>query len=239
MSSGRLPRCACSTRTMASASRQGLHLPHALAAIAAILLEHARAVRLQARRKFGAEGCGAVIAMRVGAPAQMTRSVEHVLDAHLQDDVGMRAHPRALRRNLAKQRIERRARLALMDRIDPDEHAVDGEQLIADRVGEKSRRRSPVAHRCRQRRVLRKRGRSGCFARSRPGARQRRRARGWRRYGGEDGGVRCPCASSTNGVLRRAWTEVSRGVCFVPTPMNVREIVRSLQDGDGAVPSRR
>lgn len=74
--------------------------------------------------------------MRVGSPAEMTRSVEHVLDAHLQDHVGMCAHPWPLRRNVAKQRVEGLARLALMDRIDPDEHAIDGEQLIADGVGE-------------------------------------------------------------------------------------------------------
>ncbi|MHC2589447.1 hypothetical protein ACVIG9_003503 [Bradyrhizobium ottawaense] len=115
--------------------RKRFDLPDALAAIAAILLEHARAVRAKARGKFGAERRGAVIAMRVGAPAEVTRAVEHLLDAHLQDHVGMGAHPRSLRRDVAQQGIELGARLALVDRIDPDQHAVSREQLVADCVG--------------------------------------------------------------------------------------------------------
>src|SRR6266702_4582400 len=82
--------------------RQGLDLPNALASVAAILLQHPRAICLKARWKFSAEACDGVIAMRVGAPAEMTRSVEHLLDAHLQDDAGVCAHPWSLRRNFAK-----------------------------------------------------------------------------------------------------------------------------------------
>ncbi len=48
----------------------------------------------------------------------------------------MGADPRTLRRDLAQQQIERRARLALMDRIDPDQNAVHGQQLVADEIGE-------------------------------------------------------------------------------------------------------
>ncbi len=48
----------------------------------------------------------------------------------------MRADPRAARGDLAQQRIERGAGLALMDRIDPYEHAIRPRQLLAHFVGE-------------------------------------------------------------------------------------------------------
>src|SRR6266550_2864231 len=65
----------------------------------------------------------------------MARAVEDVLDAHLQNDIRMRADPRTLQSDLAQQRVERGARLTLVDGIDPDQDAVHREQLVADRVG--------------------------------------------------------------------------------------------------------
>jgi hypothetical protein len=41
-----------------------------------------------------------------------------------------------LRCDIAQQGIKRHARLAQMDRIDPDKYAVHRQQLVADRVGE-------------------------------------------------------------------------------------------------------
>src|SRR5437763_12031609 len=73
--------------------------------------------------------------MRIGAPAQMARAVQDVLDAHLQNDIRMRTDPRTSQSDLAQQRVERGARLALVDGIDPNEDAVHREQLVADRVG--------------------------------------------------------------------------------------------------------
>jgi|SRR5450755_632493 hypothetical protein len=64
------------------------------------------------------------------------RGAADLLNAHLQDDVRMRAQPRALRGDLPQQGIESGARLALMDRIDPNEDPVHREQLIANRVDE-------------------------------------------------------------------------------------------------------
>src|SRR5258708_40339948 len=93
ISSGWLPRCACSTRTIPPAWRRASTFQIPLPAIAAVLLEHARAGGLQARRKLRTKGFGAVVTMRIGAPAQMARAVEDVLDAHLQNDIGMRADP--------------------------------------------------------------------------------------------------------------------------------------------------
>src|SRR5215475_199721 len=82
-------------------------------------------MRTQARWELGEKGGGTIVAVRVAAPTEMARPVEHFLDAHFLDDVGMRAHPRPSGRNLAQQRIKGRARLALVDRIDPDQHRIE------------------------------------------------------------------------------------------------------------------
>src|ERR1700722_3681145 len=116
--------------------RQGLYLPDTLACIATVLFEDPGACRSQAGWEFAAEYVCAVVAMGVAAPTQMARPVEYLLDAHLEDDVGMCADPRALRRDLAKQRVERHTCFALMDRIDPDQDAIHREQFVPDRVGE-------------------------------------------------------------------------------------------------------
>src|SRR2546423_15121591 len=73
--------------------------------------------------------------MRIGAPAQMARAIQDVLDAHLQNDIRMRTDPRTSQSDLAQQRVERGARLALVDGIDPNEDAVHREQLVPNRVG--------------------------------------------------------------------------------------------------------
>src|SRR5260370_42086042 len=114
---------------------QSFHFPDSLPAIAPVLLEHARAGGLQARRKLRTEGFGAVVTTRIAAPAQMARAVEDVLDAHLQNDIRMRADPRTLQSDLAQQRVERGARLTLVDGIEPDKEAVHRVQLVADRDG--------------------------------------------------------------------------------------------------------
>jgi hypothetical protein len=104
-------------------------------AIAAVLLQDARAGGLQQRRKLGAECGGIAVEAGVGAPAEMLGAVEDFLDAHLEDHVGMSADPGAARRNLAQQRVERGAGLAAAQRIDPDEDAIHGEQLRPHFVG--------------------------------------------------------------------------------------------------------
>jgi hypothetical protein len=118
------------------AGRQGnrLDLPHSLAAIAAVLLEHARAGRLQSRREFCAERRRRAVEMRVGAPAEVPGAMQDLLYAHLEDDVRVRADPRTARRHIAQQRVKHRARLALVNRIDPDQHAIDLQELLAHLV---------------------------------------------------------------------------------------------------------
>src|SRR5580704_8466277 len=70
-----------------------LDLPHSLSAVAAILLEHARARRLEPGGKLIVEFPHRAVEMGVGAPAKMLRAVKHLLDAHLEDHVGMGADP--------------------------------------------------------------------------------------------------------------------------------------------------
>src|SRR5262249_20201388 len=59
----------------------------------------------------------------------MLRSVQDLLHPHLHNDVGMGADPRAARGDIAQHRVERRARLAAAQRIDPNENAISTEQL--------------------------------------------------------------------------------------------------------------
>src|SRR5205085_2546371 len=91
--------------------------------------------RLQKRRKGGTELGGIAVEAGVGAPAEMLRTVENFLRAHLQDRVGMRADPWPARGDVAQQRVERGAGLAAAQRIDPDEDAVGGEELRAHLLG--------------------------------------------------------------------------------------------------------
>jgi hypothetical protein len=113
-----------------------LDLPHTLAAIAAVLLDDARPGEAQLRRKLRGEFAGAAVEPGIGAPAEMPGTVQDLLHPHLQDDVRVGADPGALRGDLAQQRVERFPRLALVDRVDPHQDAVGGEQLRADLVGE-------------------------------------------------------------------------------------------------------
>ena len=110
-------------------------LPDTLTGVAAVLLEHAGARRRQPRGKGSSEFGRAAVEVRVGAPPEPFRAVQDFLDAHLHDDVGVRADPRAAGGNVAQQRVERGARPALMDRIDPHEDAVRRQQLLAHVVG--------------------------------------------------------------------------------------------------------
>ncbi|HEX5245572.1 MAG TPA: hypothetical protein VFW41_00435 [Gaiellaceae bacterium] len=80
-------------------------LPHAVAAHAAVLLEHDRPGG-EAIRQLFAKVVGAAIDVRVGAPAHVPRVGQHLLRPHLQDDIRMSADPHAVVGRLAQQRIE-------------------------------------------------------------------------------------------------------------------------------------
>jgi hypothetical protein len=66
----------------------------------------------------------------------MLRAVENLLHAHLENDFGMRADPRALGRHVEKHGIEHCPRLSVMDWIDPHQNPVDSQKLLAHLVGD-------------------------------------------------------------------------------------------------------
>src|SRR5262249_24957612 len=63
------------------------HLPHTDAAVAAVLLQHARLAFGKALRQLAAELLQRRIATCVGAPAHAARPIEHFLRAHLENQV--------------------------------------------------------------------------------------------------------------------------------------------------------
>ena len=63
--------------------------------------------------------------------------MEHLLHAHLQDDVRVRADPRAAGRHFTEQRIEAVPCPPVIERIDPDEDPVCLEQLRLELVRER------------------------------------------------------------------------------------------------------
>jgi hypothetical protein len=135
ISSGTLPRVQHAYDAFSRAARHPLDFPHALSAVAAVLLEDTRARCAEPPRKRHAKFGRAAIAVRVAAPAKMLCAIKHLLDAHLEDDVRMGADPRPARGDVAQQRIEGGTRLALMNGIHPHQHAVGSQKLRAHCIG--------------------------------------------------------------------------------------------------------
>jgi hypothetical protein len=80
--------------------------------------------------------------------------VQHLFDAHLQRHVRMRADPHGTIRDIAQHGIEREPVPPILDRMDPDQHAIHRQQLIAHFLGRSlatDRRRRPDTD-CTQRR---------------------------------------------------------------------------------------
>ena len=72
------------------------------------------------------------VQMGVRAPPEMFSAVQNILDAHLEDDVGVCADPRASCRDAAQYGVKHVPRPAFVNRIDPDEDTVKSQKLIAD-----------------------------------------------------------------------------------------------------------
>src|SRR5215469_8614710 len=66
----------------------------------------------------------------------MLCAVQDFFDPHLEDYVGVRADPGPPRSDVAQQRVELTSGLGALDRIDPDEHPICAQELLADLVGE-------------------------------------------------------------------------------------------------------
>src|SRR5947207_490344 len=74
--------------------------------------------------------------MGIGAPSKMLRAVQDFFDAHLEDHIGVGADPGSARRYLTQHRIEYCSGLPLMDWIDPYEHPINRQKLLAHLVGD-------------------------------------------------------------------------------------------------------
>jgi hypothetical protein len=72
--------------------------------------------------------------MDVAAPAHLAGVEEHVLRTQLHDHIGMRADEDAGARDVAQHGVQRSTRMSVVDRIDPDQRAVDPQQLVAQLV---------------------------------------------------------------------------------------------------------
>jgi hypothetical protein len=106
-----------------------LDLPHALAAVAAVLFEYTRPGRLKPRRKLLAQRKRTSVDIGVSAPAECPRAIEDLLHAHLEDDVGVRADPNSLGCYVAQQGIKRGSGPPVGDGIDPDQDSIQVEKL--------------------------------------------------------------------------------------------------------------
>ena len=66
----------------------------------------------------------------------MLCAVQDFFHPHREDHVGVRADPGAVHGDVAQQRVEFSSGLAALDRIDPHEHPICAEELLAHLVGE-------------------------------------------------------------------------------------------------------
>jgi len=112
-----------------------LDLPDALAAVVAVLLQDAWTSRLKSGRERLAERKRGAVKLGVGASTQMLSAGQDLFHPHLQDHVGMCTHPATARCNIAEQCIEHGPALALIQRVNPDQHTVDRQKLRAHFIG--------------------------------------------------------------------------------------------------------
>src|SRR5262245_48405892 len=106
-----------------------LDLPHALSAVAAVLLQNTRTCRKQPPRKLVVQAGGIAIEMRVGTPAEVPGAVQYLLHGHFQDHVGMHTDPRAARRDVSQQCVKHTPASSTDDGVDSHQHAVEAEKL--------------------------------------------------------------------------------------------------------------
>jgi hypothetical protein len=118
------------------AGRRGHQLdpPNPDTAIAAVPLDDPRSRRLQPRGECGGKFARRAVELGIGSPPEISRPVQDLFDTHLEDHVGVRTDTGPARCDITEHRIELRAVLPLMDRIEPYEHAIDRHELPAWRM---------------------------------------------------------------------------------------------------------
>ena len=72
--------------------------------------------------------------MGVGSPSEMLCAVQDFFHAYLEDHVGVRADPGSARGNVAQHRIKHSPGLPFTDWIDPHEHSINSQKLLAHLV---------------------------------------------------------------------------------------------------------
>jgi hypothetical protein len=112
-----------------------LDLLHADPAVSTVLLQHSCATRAEALREVLGEVVDRAVQVGVRAPAQLARVEEDFLGPHLQDRVGMGAHPYTLGRDVTQHGVEFRAIIAASDGIHPHERAVESKEPRSHLVG--------------------------------------------------------------------------------------------------------
>ena len=65
----------------------------------------------------------------------MFGAVQNLFDAHLEDHVGVRADPGSARCYITQHRVEHRPGMPFVDWIDPHEHSINSQKLLAHLVG--------------------------------------------------------------------------------------------------------
>src|SRR5262249_23589350 len=109
-----------------------LDFPHAVAAVAAVLLEHPRLAGGEPQREFVDHLIHSGVKMRVRAPPEIACAKEDLFRPQLENDIRMRADKNAAGGDIAQHDIEDRSVAPAFDGIDPHEDTVEAHQLLSD-----------------------------------------------------------------------------------------------------------
>jgi len=105
--------------------RDALNSPHAVAATAAILLQHPGFSFGKTARQLVTQRTNRRIQPRVRSPTHLAGAEQHILRAHFQDRVGVRADEDRFVGDMSQQRVQKGPVAAPYDRVYPHEHPVD------------------------------------------------------------------------------------------------------------------
>ena len=126
---------ACCTRTRSASRPSGVTFQTPIPPLPRFCFSTRAMPAREARREPGPELVDRGVQARIGTPTEIPGAVEHLLRAHLQDRVRMRAHPSALRRDISQERVEDGAIVVATQWIDPDQHTVEPGQMLGEVCG--------------------------------------------------------------------------------------------------------
>src|SRR4029077_3561607 len=108
-----------------------LDFPDAITPVAPALLEDGDVAVVKPRWEAAAELLGRAVQVGVGAPADIASVEEHLLRPQLSNHRRVSGDPHTSGCHIEKQRVEIRAIGPVLNRIDPDEYAVQLQQLVS------------------------------------------------------------------------------------------------------------